>query len=61
MANFKYYGRYAHYIVFIGIDKPYIDINDPYPGTPARIAIESFLRNGQPISWGNAGWGVIIG
>jgi ABC-type bacteriocin/lantibiotic exporter with double-glycine peptidase domain len=61
MANFKYYGRDAHYIVITGIDEAYIYVNDPYPGKPARILIESFLRNGQPTSWGNARWGVIIG
>jgi hypothetical protein len=61
MANFKNYGRLAHYIVLTGIDESHIYVNDPYPGKPAKIAIESFLRNGQPTSWGNARWGVIIG
>jgi hypothetical protein len=60
-ANFKYHGRYAHYIVLTGIDGSYIYVNDPYPGKPAKIPINSFLRNGQPTSWGNARWGVIIG
>jgi hypothetical protein len=61
MANFKYYGRYAHYIVLTWIDESYVYVNDPYPEKPAKIAIKSLLRNGQPTSWGNARWGVIIG
>jgi uncharacterized protein YvpB len=61
MANFKYYGRYAHYIVLTGIDESYVYLNDPYPEKLAKIAIKSLLRNGQPTSWGNARWGVIIG
>lgn len=61
MANFKYYDRDAHYIVLTGIDESYIYVNDPYPGKPIKILVDSFLRNGQPTSWGNARWGVIIG
>jgi hypothetical protein len=61
MANFKDYGRDAHYIVAIGKDECHIYVNDPYPGKPGKIEISSFLRNGQPTSWGNARWGVIIG
>jgi predicted double-glycine peptidase len=61
MAKIKYYGRYSHYIVLTGIDESYLYVNDPYPGRLAKIAIVSFLRNGQPTSWGNARWGIIIG
>jgi uncharacterized protein YvpB len=61
MAYFKGYGRTAHYVVVTGIDKSFIYINNPYPGKPAKLEIESFCRNGQPTSWGNARWGVTIG
>jgi len=60
IAKFKYHrGRDRHYIVLTGMDKSHIYVNDPYPGKPAKIEIENFLRNGQPTSWGNARWGVV--
>jgi hypothetical protein len=47
-AKFKYHrGRDRHYIVLPGMDKSHIYVNDPHPGKPAKIEIESFLRNGQ--------------
>jgi len=54
--------RDAHYIVLTGINKymKYIYINDPYPKKPSKIKLDSFLKNGQKISWGNSKWGIIV-
>jgi len=60
IGKFKHYrGRVRHYIVLTGMDQSHIYVNDPYPGRPAKIEIESFLRKGQLTSWGNARWGIV--
>lgn len=60
LADFGQYGRMGHYVVLTGIDKDFIYLNDPYPGKPSQIPLLSFLKNGQPINWGNSKWGIIL-
>ncbi len=62
-ADFKHYNRDKHFIILIGIDENddgYIYVKDPYPEKPEKIEIKSFLRNNQPISWGNSRWGIAV-
>lgn len=60
LSDFGHYGRMGHYVVLTGIDKDFVYINDPYPGKPSQIPLSSFLKNGQPTSWGNLRWGIIL-
>lgn len=60
IEDFGSYGWVGHYIVLTGIDKDFIYINDPYPGKDSQIALLSFLKNGQPLSWDNSKWGIIL-
>lgn len=60
IEDFGVYGRVGHYVVLTGTDKDFIYINDPYPGKDSQIAILSFLKNGQPMSWDNSKWGIIL-
>lgn len=62
-ADFKHYNRDKHFIILIGIDENddgYIYVKDPYPEKPEKIEIKSFLRNNQPVSWGNSKWGIAV-
>lgn len=53
--------RYRHYIVLIGIDDKFIRIRDPYPEERSpKVLITDFLKNGNPISWGNYRWGIEV-
>jgi hypothetical protein len=60
IEDFGHYGRIGHYVVLTGIDKDFIYINDPYPGKDSQIALACFLKNGQPLCWGNLKWGIIL-
>lgn len=60
IEDFRHYGRTGHYVVLTGIDKDFIYINDPYPGKDSQIALACFLKNGQPLCWGNLKWGIIL-
>lgn len=60
-------GKYDHYVVAKGIDKEYLEVNDPYKKRPCQVELKYFLKKnnksrvyGQCLSWSPSQWGIEV-